>query len=134
MLASASRSPRLAAHAGLWSEAVDVVEAIELEIEHVDSALRADAAAIRAAVTLYDARPNRDFDARRPAYAELAKGDGWGSRALEVLLAVEAGRRGRTAEGLELRAPFARRRGPDRRTRGRRMGDARADRRVHRSR
>ena len=92
----------LAAHAGLWSEAVDVVEAIELEIEHVDSALRADAAAIRAAVTLYDAARIRDFDARRPTYAELAKGDGWGSRALEVLLAVEAGRRGRTAEGLEL--------------------------------
>ena len=95
----------LAAHAGLWSEAVDVVEAIELEIEHVDSALRADAAAIRAAVTLYDAARIHDFDARRPAYVELAKGDGWGARALEVLLGVEAGRRGRTAEGLE----FARR-------------------------
>ncbi len=92
----------LAAHAGLWSECVDVVEAVEREIEHVDSALRADAAAIGAAVMLYDAARIRDFDARRPAYAELAKGDGWGSRALEVLLAVEAGRRGRTAEGLEL--------------------------------
>ena len=92
----------LAAHAGLWSEAVDVVEAMEREIEHVDSALRAEAAAIGAAVMLYDAARIGGFDARRPAYAELAKGDGWGSRALEVLLAVEAGRRGRTAEGLEL--------------------------------
>jgi DNA-binding CsgD family transcriptional regulator len=71
-------------------------------VAHVDVALRADAAAIRAAVTLFDATRRGDFDARRPMYAELAKGEGWGSRALEALLAAEAGRRGRTAEALEL--------------------------------
>jgi DNA-binding CsgD family transcriptional regulator len=94
----------LCAHAGLWSEAVAVTEAIERQMGDgdADAELRTDVAAVRAAVTLFDVDLHQDFEARHTSYVELSKGPTWGSRALEVLLAVDASRRGKTEEALEL--------------------------------
>jgi DNA-binding CsgD family transcriptional regulator len=92
----------LCAHAGLWAEAVAVTETVERELDDTDTELRTDAAAVRAAVTLFDVDLHKDFLARRPSYLELAKGPTWGSRALQVLLAVDASRVGRTEEALGL--------------------------------
>lgn len=92
----------LAAHAGLWSEAIAVSDQLDGELRELDSELLVDAAAIRAAVTLFDAELRWDFDARRPEYERLARGDGWSARALAVVLAVDAGRRGETEDALAL--------------------------------
>ncbi len=90
------------AHAGQWHAAIEVLDAAESQLPHVDAEMVSELAAIRAAITLYDPKGIDDFDARRSQFAQLAQGQSWPARALAGLLAAEAAERGRTAEALRL--------------------------------
>ena len=90
------------AEGGEWSAAHETIESVEADLDQRDPELRAEAAALRGVITLYDPVRIADFDRRRAYYLELSDGDFWASRALTVLLAVEAVRRGRTEESRAL--------------------------------
>jgi DNA-binding CsgD family transcriptional regulator len=90
----------LLAHAGQWRAALSVVESIEGEIGETDIERRAEVAAIKGAVTLFDPAGIDEFDSRLAENARLASLDYWPSHALAVLLAVEAITRGRPEDAL----------------------------------
>jgi hypothetical protein len=86
---------------GDWSAAVAIATSAEQELADVDAELRAEVAAIRAVITLFDPAGINDFDRRRPLYEQLAGEDHWASYALAALLGVEAANRGRVTAALE---------------------------------
>ena len=90
----------LLVHAGQWAPALDVIEAVECELDAVEPEIQTEIAALRAAITLFDPAHIDEFDARRASYEQQASGDHWASHALAALLAVEAGHRGRPQEAV----------------------------------
>jgi DNA-binding CsgD family transcriptional regulator len=88
------------AHAGQWEASMDLIDALEHELDPEDMAGRTDLASIRAVATLFDPGRVADFDRRRDDYERLARLDYWGSYALAALLGAEAAQRGRLDEAL----------------------------------
>jgi len=87
-------------HAGLWDDAIAVIESVEGELAGAGPELETEIAALRAAVSLFDPARIHEFDERREHYVRLAHGDYWASHAISALLAVEAIRRGRVEEAV----------------------------------
>jgi len=85
----------LLTHAGMWDDAIAVIESIESELGDAEPEIQSEVAALRAGITLFDPARIAEFDVRRDSYEKLAEGPFWASHAIAALLGVEAAHRGR---------------------------------------